>query len=224
MKTLIKSGIFLYLFSVASIAFGAIPGGITIGISGGTLGLGGGVGVAFGDYVNVRFGLNTFSYTMSDYEYSDGDMDLLIDGDLQLRSYALLADVFPFRRVLKLTGGIIFYGNALSASIRPNETYEVGGDLYTPDKLGRLDTDLGFSETAAYLGIGLGNAPTRPKGLGATFDIGGVYQGSPTVKLTGNGLLEPTATPDQEETIEESIKGFTWWPVASVGLFYTFSL
>lgn len=175
---------------------------------------------SFGPDLNARLGFAWFNYT---HEGGGGDEDYEYTGDLKLFSISMLADYFPFGgNTFRLTGGILINLNKVDAVLTPTQTYTVGGDEYTPDKLGNLNAAVEFNKISPYLGIGIGNPLAGDSGLKFTFDIGTVYQGNPSVDLAASGLLEPSAAPDQEQQIEDNISWFKWYPVIALGLTYKF--
>ncbi len=174
---------------------------------------------SFGPSLNTRLGLALFSY--SHEGGGDGD-DYEYTGDLKLLSISALADWFPFKNFFRITGGVLINLNEAELEMIPTETYQIGGDLYTPEKLGKLNAKVDFNKVAPYIGIGFGNPMSGGSGLAFTFDIGTVYQGAPNVDLTATGLIEPSGAPDQEKTLENNLDWFQWYPVISFGLTYKF--
>jgi len=106
--------------------------------------------------------------------------------------------------------------------MKPTKSYTVGGDIYTPDLLGTMSADISFNKVAPYIGIGFGDPTAGSKGLGFTFDIGTVFQGAPKAKLSATGLIEPSASPEQQEKLESNLSWFKFYPVVSFGLTYKF--
>jgi hypothetical protein len=171
--------------------------------------------------LNVRGGVSFFNYsykgdknTTEDYSFS---------ADLKLSSISLLADWYLFGGTFfRLTGGALINLNKVSAKAAPTKTYYVGGDEYTPDKLGNLNIDITFQKFSPYIGIGFGNPLDGPSGLAFTVDIGSAYQGAPKTDMSAKGLLEPSAAPDQEKQLESNLSWFKWWPVVTLGFTYEF--
>ena len=171
--------------------------------------------------LNVRGGVSFFNYsyegdknTTDDYSFS---------ADLKLSSISVLADWYLFGGAFfRLTGGALINLNKVSAKAAPTKTYFVGGDEYTPDKLGKLNIDISFQKFSPYIGIGFGNPLDGPSGLAFTVDIGSAYQGARKTDLSANGLLEPSAAPDQEKQLESNLNWFKWWPVVTLGFTYEF--
>jgi len=170
---------------------------------------------------NVRGGVSFFNYSYKgDKKTTD---DYSFNADLKLSSFSVLADWYLFGGTFfRLTGGAIINLNKVSAEAAPTKTYYVGGDEYTPEKLGNLNIDISFQKFSPYIGIGFGNPLDGPSGLAFTVDIGSAYQGAPKAALSAKGLLEPSAAPDQEKQLESNLNWFKWWPVITLGLTYEF--
>lgn len=175
---------------------------------------------SFSPNFNARLGFSFFSYSLNGGGGS-GD-DYSYNAKLGLFTISALADYFPFERGLKLTAGLIINLNKFEADMKPTKSYTVGGDLYTPDLLGTMNANISFNKVAPYIGIGFGNPTAGSSGLGFSFDIGTIYQGSPKANLSATGLIEPSASPDQQKQLEENLSWFKWYPVLSFGLTYKF--
>lgn len=161
---------------------------------------------------NGRLGIAFFSYSLSG---GGGSEDFEYDGDLKLLSVSLLVDYFPFKNWFRITGGALINMNKGELTMTPTESYMVGGVLYTPEMLGNVKADVKVNTFSPYIGIGIGN-PTQGKGVGFSLDIGGVYQGEPSVEMKADGLLEPTA--EQSPIIEDNISWFKFYPVVALGI------
>jgi hypothetical protein len=175
---------------------------------------------SFGNNFNAKLGLSFLSFNYNGGKNTD---DYTYKADMKFFAISALADWFPFQNGWRLTGGVIFnISNKTKAKLTPTKTYIVGGDYYTPEKLGNVDVDIKMNKVAPYLGMGFGNPMAGDNGLKFIFDIGAYYHGSPKADLTANGLLEPSAAPDQEEKLSNNISWFKFYPVVSLGLIYKF--
>jgi len=74
---------------------------------------------------------------------------------------------------------------------------------------------------APYFGIGWGNPVEKGRGLGFNLDIGAMYQNSPNIKMTGTGMIAPTAEANQQ-LFEDSFEGAKVWFVVALGLSVNF--
>ena len=176
---------------------------------------------SLGPSFNVRLGGSMLSYTYQSGVQTGQDYEM--DAKLNLSSVALLGDWYPFESTtLHVTGGAVVNLNKPVVTAKPTISKMIGGDVYDKDNLGTIGIDLAFSKVAPYAGIGIGNPTAGDKGLGFVMDIGAYYQGSPKVSMTATGLLEPSASPEQEAIVETNLNWFTFYPVVSLGLSYKF--
>ncbi len=183
--------------------------------------LGGNIDVyhSIGENFNAHVGYNYFalSQSLDESEYYKSD------GTLNLSSISILGDYFPFQSsVFRVTGGVIVNLNTFSASLASASEIKAGGETYNSDNLGTMDATISFNKVAPYLGFGFGNPTVGSSGLRFLFDVGTMYHGGPMVSLETEGLLKPSATRDQEKTMENNISTFKWYPVISFGLSYNF--
>ncbi len=190
---------------------------IGIKANAGTMGLGIEVVTPLQDNINVRAGGNLL-YISYFYE-SDADDDFDLDAALDLISASALVDWYPLSNAFRLTGGFIYNGNRLSASLKPKKSYTVGGDIYTPEDLGDLDADFSFNPVAPYIALGFGN-PFKGSRLGVNTDVGLFYQGAPDVSLRADGLLEPSADEAQTQQIKDNVSWARVYPVITFSLYY----
>lgn len=171
---------------------------------------------SFGSSFNARIGFSIFNYQ---YNGVEGEEDYKYDADLRLLSFSALADWYPFKSSIHLTGGALINLNEGDLTLYPIKTYKIGGTLYTPQLLGNVSAKVKLNRVAPYLGIGFG-MPTSGNHFTFSMDVGVIYQGAPKVDLTAKGLLEPSA--EQGPLIEDNIKWFKFYPVISLGISYKF--
>jgi hypothetical protein len=174
---------------------------------------------SFGENFNARMGAAYFSYSINS---GGGIEEYKYTASANLLSASLLADYFPFGQTFRISVGFLYNLNKGDIDLIPAKTTVIGGDEYTPDKLGNLKAEVDFNKIAPYIGIGLGNPTHGESGLGFTFDLGAAYQGAAKINLTAEGLLAPSAAPDQEEKLESNLSWFKWYPVLSFGIVYKF--
>lgn len=176
----------------------------------------------FGESFDARVGFAWFNYNSltggggakDEYSYT---------GKVNLMSVSVLGDWFPFTNsIFRLSGGIFINLNKASMTLTPTKSKTIGGDLYTPEKLGNLSVDINFPKVAPYIGIGLGNPTSGEPGIKFSLDIGTFYQGPPSAALSASGLIEPSAAPDQEQQLNDNLSWFKWYPVIALGIIYKF--
>lgn len=208
------------------------------------LGIGISVGTGLGDRFNVRGSYHAFSYER-EMEGDANEADY--DGELDLKSAALLLDWHPFKGAFRLTGGLMSNGNQINLTATPSDgtgEYNFGDCTYTSnDLVAKGVTD--FKSTAPYLGLGWGGNMNTSPGFYATFDLGVMFSGAPDTRLTGRGTVQNAdeigqpecgigsqdassspqfqqALRDAEDEANEESKDFKYWPNIAFGLGWRF--
>lgn len=189
----------------------------SIGVRAGSMGLGVELAYPISQSLGVRLLADGYKYSR---KFTQDNIDY--DGDAKLRTGSLLIDLFPFANNFRISAGGVYNGNKLLLST-PNTNLTINGNPYTAT----LDGEVDFKKFAPYAGIGYG----RPvgSGLSLTFDLGVMFQGTPTATLNGTCTPAPACTAQfqtdlkaQEASLNDKIKDFRYYPVASVGVAYTF--
>lgn len=190
-----------------------------------------GVGVELGYRVTSHLGLRLAGHALTfGIDGSRGDVDY--SADLKLRSGGLYLDWFPLAGHFRLSVGGLLNGNEVRATGQPtNGNYLIGGNTFTTAEVGMLDGKVDFNSAAPYVGVGwvFGAASNRVRrGLGWSFDLGALFQGTPKVTLTSTGgtlsnnlmLLDSLAT--EEQNYQDDIDVLRIYPVIEFGLLYRF--
>lgn len=184
----------------------AAPGAATaaetgIGLRASTLGAGAELSVGLLERLVLRVPFNTFRY--SD-DITEGD--ITYDGELELRSVGLLADVHLFGGAFHITGGLYSNGNEinlLASEATGNESFQVGNRSYRsdPDDPFELRAGLDFASVAPYAGVGWGNAAQGERsGVYFKLELGVLFQGSPSAEAEASGRVCETDSPDCSST------------------------
>jgi len=195
---------------------------LAVGARVGTLGVGFDLTSRVTNSLNVRASFHPFpSYTVS----SDAS-DVSYDLKLKMNTLGGLADLHPGGGGFRVTGGVIFNKNEITATAQPTDTFDIGDHSYTPAQVGTLTGAIDFKHAAPYLGLGWGNAVSDKK-LGVVFDLGVLFQGSPRVHLgaTGSIASNPTFQHDlalEETNMQDDLTPVKYYPMISVGITYKF--
>ncbi len=194
---------------------------------GGTLGLGGGVGVGVTDSIRLRAGYTTYKYSK---DKSESDVDY--HGDMTVGGGEAMVDWHPFNGTFRLTGGLTFNRNKATLDAKPTGgTYTLNDVTYTAAEIGALDGNVSFQSTAPYFGVGWGDVVDKAGNFSFIADIGVLFQGSPDVKLNatcGTGVDAATCaeiqsnTAAEEKILSDDLSSLKYWPVISLGVAYRF--
>jgi hypothetical protein len=202
---------------------------ISIGVTGGTLGIGPEVGYRISKNFGVRGNATFFSI--------DGNVDsdeIKYDASLDLKSGGLMVDVYPFGGGFRISGGARINGNEASGVASPNNgsNYTIDGVNFTAAQIGTLTAQTEIKDFAPSLTLGYGGGTSR--GLSFGFEAGVLFQGSVEVTpLTITGVCSTTfATAgcasiaknlDNERlNVNEDIDKYKLYPIVQLSVGYRF--
>jgi hypothetical protein len=198
-------------FAMALAAAGS-AGAAGIGVRAGTNGIGADFGWGIAPTLSGRIGYSWLDNFSVDVETSDVNYS----GSLKISSVSGLLDwsiAGPFR----ITAGITSGDSKIDVTGVPtNPAASAAGSLSGTIKPGK--------KTAPYLGIGYGNV--AGKGVNFYFDIGVVFQGSPTSTLTATCTSPGTAqctslqssVASEQAALNDKISKYQYYPVVSLGI------
>jgi hypothetical protein len=178
--------------------------------------LGFGIDAAFPvtDSIDARLGFNTFSYNVN--KSSNGTN---YSGKLNLGSLAALADWHPMAGSFRVSGGLMYNNNKFSLNAVPAAGgVTVGGTFYAG---ATASSTVVFAKVVPYVGIGWGSSP-KDTGFSFASDIGVMFQGTPRSNVTATGGVTAASLAQANADLNNSLKNFRYYPVASIGIGYTF--
>lgn len=211
----------LFALSLAASGTAQADNNIGIGVKAGTLGIGVEGTWRPLPYLDVRLGANQ-------YDYGDDGIygNIFYDAELNLDSYYVTGNfrfpLSPFR----VTGGLYANGNEFNAISGDNgPILVVGGDPYPADAVGIVSSKASFASTSPYFGVGYDFSVFGKVGL--NLDFGVLWQGSPEVSISSDGVLSGDPMFDasleaERAELENEISEFKAWPVVSLGFVFNF--
>jgi hypothetical protein len=193
--------------------------GVSVGLTGGTLGIGPEVGYRAGS-LGARANA-TFLGISRDVD-SDG---VAYDGDLKLRSFGAMVDFYPFGGGFRISPGARITRNRVELKATPTEDVEIGDEVYTPEEVGTISGEVRAKRFAPTLTVGWVSG--GGSGLYFGVDAGAMFQGSPRVRnLTTTGALSNADLQDdlqiERDEIEDDIDNFKVYPILQLALGYRF--
>ena len=219
-----RFGLRLQLLGAVCLAFPAIvwAQGAAIGVRVGSLGFGADVGVTIGERFGVRAGLNAFSFS---FDGEEDDIDYDFDADL--RTAALLADLYFSRIGFRITAGAMINGNEAVMLAVLTDDVEIGGQTYTKEVVGNMTGGVTFKDVGPYVGLGLDTSFGKRKAVGFVVEIGALFHGAPGVSFEVDGPIrdDPDFQADLERErsdVEGDLSDFSVYPVAALGISYRF--
>lgn len=170
---------------------------------------GAGIDLTKSIFENVNFRLG---YNRLDFSHSLTASGIQYDGDVRLETVPVFLDWHVLSGGFRISTGV-FYNNT-----------HMTLDSRAPGSLGTLrgSVELGNS-FVPYLGLGWANAVDHDDRWGFAVDVGVYYQGEPSVTLTQSGNMVSAADlAQQEQNLRDELDDFTFYPVATVGVFFRF--
>ena len=209
------------VLAMSTSAIAQDTGGVTVGVTGGTLGIGPEASYRFSKSVAVRGNLTFLNVDRS----VDSD-DIEYNGDLKLGSGGVMADFHPFGNGFRVSAGARINSNKVRLRATPTADVEVGDETYSPSEIGTLSGTVKANDFAPTLTVGWGGGLT--KGLKVGVEAGAMFHGSPRVRnLSASGSLasDPdfqASLRDESDEIEDDIDKYKIYPVVQLSIGYRF--
>ena len=213
------------LYGIASVALAtpamAQDSRWTVGVTGGTIGVGPHVAFRPSPHFGVR--ANAGFLSVSRDEEVD---DINYDGELDLNSYGAMLDWFPLGGGLRISLGGRVNNTEIDLVGRPTTNVTVGNTTYTPQQIGTLRGTVTTDDFAPMLTIGYGGTLAEGFTIGA--ELGVLFQGEPEIgDLRGTGLLASTTQfqadiEREEREIEDDLSDYDLWPILQIEFLYRF--
>jgi len=190
-----------------------------VGFKASTLGVGFDISKPISEKMSARFNLNggDFNY---DETFDENDYDM----DMELLTAGILLDYYPYLNNFRLTTGLYYNENQVSGVASSSSTISRVVSSYS--NVAKVNIDTESNEIAPYIGLGWGNN-SHSKGWGVTFDLGLMYYDaevtlSPSVQALSNVAVIDSALQEEEDSINDDLDSFPFYPVVSLGLNYSF--
>jgi hypothetical protein len=188
--------------------------------SAGTNGIGGDFTVSISDYLNTRVGYHGFNYSL-DGTISDTDPEIGYDGSLEMTSFSLMVDYYPFKKFVGISVGALLHSMTVDATAGPNASYVIGDKTFEADELGSLNAKIDYSGSLMpYAGLIFSNPVAKGIPVKLHIQAGMMYSKQPSLEMTGTGMITPTA--DNQTSLQEGLDEFQFLPVVNVGFSFRF--
>jgi hypothetical protein len=192
---------------------------IQLGLNISTMGIGGSVTKNLASRLDLR--LNG-SYLGYNYDVHKLKIELQGNARLNVGTIGLNVDYYIFR-FLYLSGGFSYNLTNVTVHALKAESMNVGDIVLNPQDIGTVEVVITpCSKFDPYLGGGFSFRRDRKLSFGLEFGL--FFQGAPKVKLKATGMLEPTASREQEKIIEKNISPLIYYPNISLRLSYCIRL
>lgn len=147
---------------------------------------------------------------------------------LRLRGLSALLDWQPVRNGFHFSGGLLYNPGLANRSNQPVQgLFTSAGRIYATDVMAGLSAGAELHRFSPYLGIGWRRATDRSRRFALGFDLGVIYQESPSPGFDsanpadnpvgfGAGLWRPSLN------LQNNLGGLHLYPVMSLGMGYRF--
>lgn len=200
--------------------------GLSVGIVGGTNGLGLEAGFRLNRFLGLRANTGAYDYDKTIRADADDEDGVDIKGTAKLKSIGGMLDVYPFGGSFRLSVGMRSNKNQFGGVATPvGPDVEIGDGTYPSSAVGELVGSARFKKSSPTVSLGWGGE--FRKGLHFGAEIGLVQQGSPRINaaVTGDTSAYPefqTELDNQLDEWREDTKDYKYWPVIQLHLMYRF--
>jgi len=214
-----KSSVAILALACAMVSSGALAQTMALGVSAGTPGVGVQASAKVGELVVLRGAVDGMSLSR-DETYSD----IAYDGKAKLLTGGVFADLHPGGGPLLISGGAYFGQRKIELGAQPTASVDIGGQVFTPAQVGRLDGEAKLSNLQPFLGVGFDNTFVGDRAWGFRILAGVSFSKAPDVTLTASGgTLSNDANFQarlraEEAQAQDDAKDFKYFPVVQLGL------
>jgi hypothetical protein len=187
----------------------------------GTLGIGADLSRSIVPRVlNLRAGVSFFPYSTN---FTDDGIDYR--AKFKLGAVPVAVDIFPFKNWFRLGGGVVFNLTEVDGTGQTSTGFfKIGDNQYSAASIGQLKAILKANRTVPYFGIGFNNPIKRSGHWGFFLDLGALYHGTPSVRITTTQTI-PQLQADiakQVQDVNDDIRDYKYFPVFQLGFSYKF--
>ncbi|WP_309644046.1 hypothetical protein [Phenylobacterium sp.] len=214
-----KSSVAALALVCAMASSAAVAQTMALGVSAGTPGVGVQASAKISELIVLRGAVDGMSLSR-DETYSDIDYD----GKAKLLTGGVFADLHPGGGAFLVSGGAYFGQRKINLSARPTASVDIGGQVFTPAQIGRLDGEAKLSDLQPFLGVGFDTTFVGDRTWGFRALAGVSFSKAPDVKLAASGgTLSNDANFQarlraEETQARDDAKDFKYFPVVQVGL------
>jgi hypothetical protein len=205
-----------------ALADGGNQAGPAVGIGISTLGITGELSYkVIGNFV-VRVNGN---WASADHKPKISNAD--VAGGLRIAGAGLIGDWHPFENGFRFSGGARWHQAQFTGDVS-GQSVTLNGTTYTAAQYGKLHGEVEpGSRIAPYFGIGWDSTHFSNGGLSLGFEVGAMYLGTPTAKLTASNAaavpgLQANANAEAKKLRDDFGKFGEFWPVVALTAKYRF--
>lgn len=192
---------------------------VAVGANLGTPGIGVQVTAKVNDLLVLRGAVDGLSISR-DEDYSD----ITYDGKAKLLTGGVFADLHPGGGAFFVSGGAYVGKRKIDLRAQPTAPVEIGGGVFTPAQVGRLDGEAKLSNFQPFVGLGFDNTYVGERSWGFRALAGIAFSKQPRVNLTASGgalsndpAFQARLRAEEAEARDDA-EDFKYFPVLQVGL------
>ncbi|MEA2905589.1 MAG: hypothetical protein QOI12_2976 [Alphaproteobacteria bacterium] len=182
-----------------------------VGITGGTLGIGGEVSAKAFEWMVLRANASGFSVSGT-RTYRNNTFQ----GSAKVLGAGLLADLHPFSNGFRFSAGVRYHDFQPSGSVNAAvAVITINNTPYPTTAIGALHAKIKTNTVGPYLGLGFDSTHFSSGNFFFGFDLGAIYLGKPKVALSTDRNVPGLDTDlgAEEKKINDQIKNFGIYPV-----------
>lgn len=144
------------------------------------------------------------------------DQKLNMNGTVKMSVPALSLVFTPSPSgVFKILGGVAYLTQGKADLLfSAAENYEVHGQTYTPDEVGKISYVMDYTSTLApFAALGVGRTIPK-KRVGVGLELGSFFLSSPKITLSGTGRM--VSMSEEASKIENNTKDWKYWPILNL--------
>ena len=172
-----------------------------------------------------RFGVNYFHYS---HALDKGALNY--KGKLTLLTVPLMLDYHPFEGSgFRLSGGVAYNGNKVSATALPNKSVTLNNHTYTAAELGSVKATLTLGQKVVpVISLGYDSSFVSDSRVSFNAEAGFMYLGTSKVRVSANGVgasnqsLINDLNQDANKSLKQVKNYLRFFPVVSLGFKYNF--
>lgn len=202
---------------------------MAIGANVGTTGLGIEARTQIVENLYGRLGVNYFQYNSPIAKVNDSDDSTIhYKTKINIMNAPLMLDYHPIDNSgFRLSLGLAYNGNKITAKASPNKTLVLNGHTYTPEDLGSVEAKVTLGNTVTpVISVGYDNSLISDSPWSFNAEAGVIFAGKSKIKVSATGLMGEDKQAiddlnrDANKDLDKAKKYLRLFPVLSVGFKY----
>ncbi len=194
-----------------------------------------GVGLEGIYHINEQFGIRVGASGLAiNSKFDDSSLkyvtgrNIQIKGQVRVLNIPVVCDWHPWESGLRISAGLSYNGNQVSAKFNPTGSMIIENNTYTKEEVGSTKATIKFGNSIApIITIGYDGSITSDTGLSFNCEFGIIYAGKPKISIKNTGTntskeLISDLERDYNKAINRVSKVIKLYPVINIGVQYKF--